>query len=182
MYIRKALRLLVSFWLGYFCMKGFVDTISATSVETSTVITKQTSYILNKDSIDQYPLAEVMSAVAYHECFNLSKLERWLIMEAFHNRLVNNFNNNGTTVKEQLLAPKQFTGLWKYSPQQFKYDSNDTLSIQNRQMAELIIDGSRVSTVTVYYWAGICDATTAHGKWVKKQCLKLPTHITHIFR
>ena len=28
------------------------------------------SYILNKDSVDMYPLEEVMAAIAYHECFN----------------------------------------------------------------------------------------------------------------
>lgn len=140
------------------------------------------NYQLNKDSVNTYPLSEVMAAVAYHECYNLSKLERWLIMEAFHNRIRDNFNNNGLTVKEQLLAPKQFTGLWKYNPQQFKYDSNDSLCVQNREMAESIINGNRVCPDSIYYWAGTSDMRTTHGKWVKKKCLKLPKYIKHLFR
>ena len=89
----------------------------------------QRKYQLNKDSIEFYPLEEVMAAIAYHECFDLSRDERWLVMEAFHNRLMDNFNNNGTTVKEQLLAPRQFTGLWKYNSKQWKYDSTDKLCV-----------------------------------------------------
>jgi len=96
------------------------------------------SYILEKDYIDKYPLEEVMAAVAYHECFNLSRLERWLVMEAFYNRIIHNFNNNGRTLKEQILAPKQFTGLWKFYPQQFKYDSNDTLCIYSANAYPLL--------------------------------------------
>ena len=30
------------------------------------------SYELDKDSVNNYPLEEVMAAIAYHECFNLS--------------------------------------------------------------------------------------------------------------
>lgn len=140
------------------------------------------SYELDKDSVDQYPLEEVMSAIAYHECYNLSKLERWLVMEAFHNRLIYNFNDNGTTVKQQLLANKQFTGLWKYNPQQFRFDTHDTISIQNREMAQSIIDGNRVCTDTLFYWAGPGDHRTAHGKWMKKVHIKLPKFIKHLFR
>ena len=175
---RILLLILLSICVGYLG----ADVVDNVLPIPRTIVIKRVNYTLNKDSVDRYPLAEVMSAVAYHECFNLSELERWLIMEAFYNRIENNFNNNGASVKEQLLAPKQFTGLWKYSPQQFKYDSNDTLSVQNRQMAELIINGSRVCSRPIYYWAGTCDARTAHGKWVKKKYLKLPKHIKHIFR
>jgi len=140
------------------------------------------SYELDKDSVNQYPLDEVMAAVAYHECFNLSKLERWLVMEAFHNRIIYNFNNNGTTVKEQLLAPEQFTGLWKYNPQQFKFDTHDSISVQNREMAQSIIEGNRFCTDTIFYWAGPCDHTTAHGKWMKRVHRKLPKQIIHLFK
>ena len=140
------------------------------------------SYELDKDSVNNYPLEEVMAAIAYHECFNLSKLERWLIMEAFHNRLIDNFNNNGTTVKEQLLAPKQFTGLWKYNPEQFKYDTRDTLCTQNREMALSIIEGNRFHPEPLYYWAGPGDLRTAHGKWMKKVHIGLPKSIKHLFR
>ena len=93
-----------------------------------------------------------------------------------------NFNNNGFTVKEQLLAPKQFTGLWKYNPQQFKYDNTDSISVENREMALSIIEGNRFCTDTVFYWAGPCDSRTAHGKWMKKNHIKLPKFIKHLFR
>lgn len=140
-----------------------------------------TKYLINKDSVEYYPLPEVMAAVAYHECFNLSQEERWLVMEAFYNRIEDNFNNNGSTLKEQLLAPKQFTGLWKYNPQQFKYDECDTLCVQNKEMAAAIITGYRLITSRrIYYWAGICDRTNAHGKWVRKN--KLLTNTKHWFR
>ena len=149
-------------------------------IETFNTNVESKSYLLNKDSVDQYPLAEVMAAIAYHECYDLSKLERWLIMEAFHNRLIYNFNNNGSDVKSQLLAPKQFTGLWKYNPEQFKFDTNDTICIQNFKMAESIIQGNRVCTRRIYYWAGKCDRNTSHGKFVNKD--KLGVNTVHWFR
>ena len=143
---------------------------------------KVTKYVVQKDSVEYYPLSEIMAAIAYHECANLSKLERWLVMEAFHNRIVDNFNNNGSSMKDQLLAPKQFTGLWKFRPNEFKYDSLDTISVQNKQMAEHIINGARLSEKRIYYWAGVCDKTTKHGKWVEKDHLKLPNFVKHKFR
>jgi len=144
------------------------------------IIKQDYSYTLNKDSIEYYPLNEVMAAIAYHECFNLSRNERWLVMEAFHNRLLDNFNNNGETVKEQLLAPKQFTGLWKYSPQQWKFDTMDTLCTENLKMANLIIAGVRMADQRIYYWAGISDRNTRHGKWVGKH--KIYSQTKHWFR
>lgn len=137
-------------------------------------------YQLNRDSIEYHPLPEVMAAIAYHEAYNLTQEERFLIMEAFMNRVEDNFNNNGYTVKEQLLAPKQFTGLWKYNPQQLKYDERDTLCIQNREMAEAVIAGYRIADRRIYYWAGKCDRATAHGKWVALN--KLNTNTIHWFR
>jgi len=150
--------------------------------ETTSVIELGYSYELDKDSVDQYPLDEIMAAVAYHECYNLSKLERWLVMEAFHNRIVYNFNNNGSDVKSQLLASKQFTGLWKYNPEQFKFDTHDTISVQNREMAQSIIEGNRFCPDTVYYWAGPGDHRTTHGRWMKKVHIKLPKQIIHLFK
>jgi len=136
--------------------------------------------VVNKDSVDQYPLTEVMAAIAYHECFNLAPLERWLVMEAFYNRIVHNFSNNGTTVKEQLLAPRQFTGLWKYYPSQFKYDSQNEIIVTNELMAQQIIAGARVANRIIFYWAGTCDRKTAHGRFVKRNELNYNT--TNWFR
>ena len=139
-------------------------------------------YKLNKDSIQYYPLNEVMSAIAYHECYNLTQTERWLVMEAFMNRVEDNFNNNGHCVEEQLLAPKQFTGLWKYNSQQFQFNTNDTLSIQNLEMANAIIAGYRISTQRIYYWAGTTDHSCAHGRFVKRHKINTSNKIKHWFR
>ena len=38
-------------------------------------------------------------------------------------------------------------------------------------MAEHIINGARLSEKRIYYWAGVCDKTTKHGKWVEKDHL-----------
>ena len=132
-------------------------------------------YLLNKDSVDHYPLDEVMAAIAYHECLNISPLERWLVMEAFHNRIIYNFNDNGVTVKDQLLAPKQFTGLWKYCPQWFVYDETNETIRNNREMAREIISGARVANRRIFYWAGKCDRKGKHGKFVKKKELNYKT-------
>lgn len=145
-------------------------------------VPERQSYTISKDSIDYYPLPEIMAAIAYHECGNLSKLERWLVMEAFHNRIQYNFNNNGATVKDQLLAPKQFTGLWKFRPEEFKYDNSNKVLRENKQMAEYIISGVRASSRTIFYWAGTYDLPTKHGRWVKKNCIKTNKQIKHLFR
>lgn len=133
------------------------------------------------DILDKSP-AEIIAAVAFHECYNLSKLERWLVMEALVNRVEDNFNNNGNTLLEQLTAPKQFTGLWKYSPQQFRYDENDQLCIENKRMAEYILSGIRISSRRIYYWAGTCDMQTSHGRFVKSNSIKTNNTIKHLFR
>ena len=129
--------------------------------------------------LDRAP-SEIIAAVAFHECYNLSKMERWLVMEALVNRVEDNFNGNGNTLIEQLLAPKQFTGLWKYNPQQFRYDENEPLCIENKRMAEYILSGIRLSSRRIYYWAGTCDMQTSHGKFVKKNAIKSKTK--HFFR
>lgn len=129
--------------------------------------------------LDRVP-SEIIAAVAFHECYNLSKMERWLVMEALVNRVEDNFNGNGNTLIEQLLAPKQFTGLWKHNPQQFRYDENEPLCVENKRMAEYILSGIRLSSRRIYYWAGTCDLNTAHGKFVKRNAIKSKTK--HLFR
>lgn len=140
------------------------------------------SYILNKDSVEHYPVAEVMAAIAYHECYNLSKDERFLIMEAFYNRVEDDFNNNGKTVKKQLLAPKQFTGLWKYNSQQFKFDSKDSICIENLEMAKAVISGYRIAKTRIYYWSSKKeDCNTKHGKWMQKIASIKNNKFSHFF-
>lgn len=180
MFIRRIILFFIGFAIGFIIMNQITKPMLLAGIGYSKVEHK--SYLLNKDSVQYYPLSEVLAAIAYHECFNLSKMERWLVMEAVVNRLEHNFNNNGPTIQDQLLAPKQFTGLWKFNPHQWKYDSSDTLCVQNKEMAELILEGSRVSVDTIYYWAGTCDSKTMHGKWVKQKHLKLPKNIQTLFR
>lgn len=149
--------------------------INKRDVEIKNIEESQRYYLLNKDSVEFYPIEEVMAAIAYHECLNLAPLERWLVMEAFYNRIKYNFNNNGSTVKEQLLAPKQFTGLWKYCPQWFKYDSDDEILQSNKNMALQIISGARITNRIIFYWAGKCDRKGKHGKFVKRKELNYST-------
>jgi len=74
-----------------------------------------------------------------------------------------------------LLAPKQFTGLWKHNPQQSKYDSSHTLCTENEKMARLIIAGVRLSEQRIYYWAGSTDRSGKHGKFVKRKKINSQT-------
>lgn len=148
------------------------------------IINKNVDQIIqfNRYNIDSLSVEYVMAGIAYHECFNLSYLDRWLTMEAFYNRLKINFNNNGTTVRGQLLAPKQFTGLFKYNPEQFKFDSSDTICQQNLVMAREIVNGNRVSNKTIVYWAGkSCDKSTLHWKLIYKNRLNLPNYLKQIY-
>lgn len=144
-----------------------------------------TNYVITSNKsvciLNRIP-AEIIAAVALHECYNLSKMERWLVMEALVNRVEDNFNNNGCTLLEQLLAPKQFTGLWKYNPEQFKYDENEPLCRENKQMAEYILSGIRISPRRIYYWAGTCDLQTSHGRFVKQNSIKTNNTVKHLFR
>lgn len=154
-------------------------------VNTPEPVVETKHYYIHKEAIviDNLPLNEIMAAIAWHEAGNNSELERRLIMEAFYNRVVDNYNNNGKLVSQQLLAPKQFTGLWLYNnPQKFEYDENNPTILENLRMADEIISGCSSMSRRIYYWAGTCDFTTKHGKWVKRNCLKLPKYVKHLFR
>lgn len=123
-----------------------------------------------------------MAAIAYHECGNLSPAERWYTMECFYNRIITNFNNNGKTVKEQLLAPKQFTGLFKYRPEAFKFDTSDSICIHNKIMAQAIICGSRLADDTIVYWASkSVDKNTRHYKQIFPKAIKLDSSFKQIY-
>lgn len=120
-----------------------------------------------KDNIDKYDPALVLAGIAEHECYDLSLIERHLVMEAMWNRVIDNYNNNGYTLKDQLLAPKQHTGLFKYNPKQFCFDLNNDRHLQNYQMAVNIINNhERLTNRCIYYWAGDCDKNTSHYRFV----------------
>jgi len=137
----------------------------------------------NEDNIDIVPEEYVLAAVAYHECYNLDTLERRYVMEAVWNRVQDNFNNNGTTLKEQMLAPKQFTGLFKYSPEQFRFEATDSLLIQNLNMArEIIYENKRSCPKRIYYWASKSqDSNTAHYRNIINNSLT-EDHFGQIFK
>jgi len=91
-------------------------------------------------------------------------------MEAVWNRVEDNFNNNGATFAEQLLAPKQFTGLFLFYPHQFRWDKDDPILEENLQIARSIIQGIRRCPSRIYYWASkSVDSNTSHYNWMKSQ-------------
>jgi hypothetical protein len=92
-------------------------------------------------------------------------------MEAVWNRVNNNFNNNGSTLQEQLLAKKQFTGLFEINPKQFYFDPDNSRHYANYLMAKDVIQGNRISPKKIYYWAGTCDKHTRHYKQLFKKRL-----------
>lgn len=141
------------------------------------------TYTIDKMDICKYPTIEVLAAIAYHECGNLSKLDRWLTMEAVWNRVVTNFNKNGYCLESQLLAPKQFTGLWKYRPEDLKFDSTDPICLENLHMAKLIVAGNRYwKYEPIVYWAGKnCDRNTAHYRNIETRQIETGYNLQQIY-
>lgn len=125
----------------------------------------------NKQNINSYPVEQVLAGIAEHECGNLSMTERHLVMEAVYNRVINNFNNNGLTLQQQLLAKNQFTGLFEINPKHFYFDPNNNRHYANYLMAKDIIRGNRMTHKRIYYWAGTCDRRTKHYKQIFKNRL-----------
>lgn len=138
-------------------------------------------YILCKDSISFYPLEEILVAVANHEVYEGShELEFRLVMEALYNRVVYNFNGNGNTITQQLLAPKQFSGLFLYHTKDFYFSSGEPWKLE---IARSVISGVRYFKDPIFYWASPEDIQnrTAHGLWIKNRCMTLPKKIKNKF-
>ena len=134
-----------------------------------------------KDNLN-YPDAMILAGIAEHECLNLSWQERHLVMEAVWNRVVDNFNNNGCTIQEQLLAPKQFTGLFTLRPYHFYFDKHNTRHIENLYMALCVINGHRLSNRCIYYWTDNTNKNCKHYKYVRRKAIKLPYPTVQLFR
>lgn len=102
-------------------------------------------------------------------------------MEAVWNRVQDNYNGNGQTIQQQLLAPKQFTGLFIYRPQHFYVDKNNPRHIENIYMALCVINGHRLSNKRIYYWSDH-SSNNKHYKYVRRKAIKTNFRTIQIFR
>lgn len=129
-----------------------------------------------KDELPEY----ILVAVVNHECYvNAPITEKIFIMEALWNRVKHNFNNNGATLHQQLLAPKQFTGLFIHRPKEFAINikNNKYLISLARQ---IIYDNKRIyPEKIIYYWAGVEDGK--HRIWVASKRFKTIIKTFNIF-
>lgn len=132
------------------------------------------TYILEQSKIDTYPIEQVLVAIAYHECRNKYQEDRILIMQAVWNRLTNNFNKNGTLLSQQLLAPKQFTGLFDNN---LKFSTLEKTQVEDLKVAKLICAGINFAPKTIYYWARSYEGL--HYRLCLKQ--KIQSNTKHIF-
>lgn len=138
----------------------------------------------DKTNIGTYLPEYVLVAITNHECYNDAPItERIFMMEAVWNRVQDNYGNNGLTLSDQLLAQKQFTGLFIYNTNLFSIDFN---SSKDRYLVELarkiIYEHKRIyPEKRIYYWAGTDDSDHVHGKWVKRKQLKTLIKTKNIF-
>jgi hypothetical protein len=126
----------------------------------------------------------VLVAITNHECDTTTEItERIFMMEAVWNRVQDNYGNHGLTLSDQLLSPKQFTGLFIYRSSQFSIDFNNPRTKHLIELArEIIYNHKRIyPEKRIYYWAGICDSDGSHGKWVKKKKIKTLIPTKNIF-
>ena len=139
----------------------------------------QEKIYFTRDNLN-YDNALILAGIAEHECLNLSWQERHLVMEAVWNRVEDNFNNNGCTIQQQLLAPKQFTGLFIYRPQHFYVDKKNKRHIENIYMALCVINGHRLSNKRIYYWSD--HTKNKHYWYVRKNRINTKFKTIQIFR
>lgn len=141
----------------------------------------QEKIYFTKDNLN-HDSALILAGIAEHECLNLSWQERHLVMEAVWNRVEDNFNGNGCTIQEQLLAPKQFTGLFIYRPKDFIVDKNNPRHIDNIYMALCVINGHRLTDKRIYYWSDTSNKKQRHYKYVKRHKIHTDFPTVQIFR
>ena len=142
---------------------------------------EQTNIQFTRDNLDYHP-ALILAGIAEHECLNLSWQERHLVMEAVWNRVLDNYNNNGKTIQQQLLAPKQFTGLFIFRPKDFRVNKTDKRHIENIYMALCVIQGHRLSDKRIYYWSDTSNKNSKHYKYVKHRKITTNFSTIQIFR
>jgi len=143
---------------------------------------KQEIIYFTRNNLDQYSNASILAGVVNHECYDCLLEERHLVMETVWNRVVNNYGQHGYDIISQLLAQKQFTGLFIYRPKDFSFNPNNQRDLENFEMAKRIISGQRISDQCTYYWASKqCDLDTLHGKWLNKRKIKLKFKTKQIY-
>ena len=135
-----------------------------------------------RDNLNNYDPVLILAGIAKHECLNLSWQERHLVMEAVWNRVQDNYNGNGTSIQEQLLAPKQFTGLFIYRPQDFSVNKTDPLDIENIYMAICVINGHRLANRKIHYWSDNTNKNSKHYRYVKRHKIHTDFPTVQIFR
>lgn len=138
----------------------------------------------DKTNIGTYLPEYVLVAITNHECYENSPItERIFMMEAVWNRVQDNYDYNGITLSDQLLAKKQFTGLFKYRTHTFSIDFENNKDKYLIELARKIIyEHKRIyPEKRIYYWAGTDDSDHAHGKWVKRKQLKTLIKTKNIF-
>lgn len=175
---RLILPLLLLFVIGCTKTPEYRYTLPTVTIEAP----KQEIIYFTRNNLDLYSNASILAGVVNHECFDCLPEERHLVMESLWNRVINNYNQNGYNIISQLLAPKQFTGLFIYSPERFSFNPNNQHDLENFEMAKQIIDGQRIADKCIYYWAGKqCDMDTLHGKWLNKRKIKLKFKTKQIY-
>lgn len=172
----RSLLLLFLFVILFSCVKK-ETLINLPEIE----IKADTKIYFNKTNIGENLPEYVLVAITNHECYkNAPITERIFMMEAVWNRVQDNYGNHGITLSDQLLVPKQFTGLFKYRTADFYVDVNrDKYLIKLAR--EIIYEHKRIYPIRLYYWAGTDDSDHAHGKWVNKKRLKTLIKTKNIF-
>lgn len=131
---------------------------------------------ITKRNISIQQDAVLMAAIAWNEIRNGHPMERWLIMEATWNRVANNYNNNGSTLAKQVLAPKQFP--LPYS--QLYFNPANPYMQENYKMALQIIAGERIAETTIYSWSTSRDKGN-HHKYITRKAIKTYGLTQHTF-
>lgn len=168
----------VSLWIMLLSEKIYDITLPMVEVKA------QKQIYFNQSNIGLELPEYVLVAITNHECYaNAQITERIFMMEAVWNRVQDNYGNHGLTLSEQLLAKKQFTGLFIYNPKAFMVDFNNEKTKHLVKIArQIIYEHKRIYPhKRIYYWAGVCDKDGKHGRWVKKNKLKTIIKTKNIF-
>lgn len=151
--------------------------------ESSNIELENTKIQFNKHNLNDVNPEYVLAAIAWHEAGKSDINERRYIMEAVWNRVEDDFNNNGASLEQQMLAPKQFTGLFLYHTHRFSFDYTNITHLENLDAArEIIYQKKRTCPKRIYYWAGkVTDKNTSHWRNIYNESLNI-VHFKNIFK
>ena len=153
--------------------------INITLPEIIVKASSQNTIRFTKDNISTELPEYVLVAITNHECYHDANItERIFMMEAVWNRVMYNFNGNGITLTQQLLAKDQFSGLFLYNKDKFSLDiQKDRYLISLAR--EIIYNHKRIYPVKLFYWTGFDK--NSHRKWVLQRKLKTIIKTSNIF-